>query len=112
MVHTQKFGDMQVPVPGFGAMGMSFGLGYNLTLEQAEPVLLKAIELGCTFWDTAVRRTAQFRLRQRVLTDHPGCLPSRCQRETPGRLHQEAQRARQDLPYVWNAIDGLEDLLT
>jgi aryl-alcohol dehydrogenase-like predicted oxidoreductase len=55
MVHTQRFGDMQIPVPGFGAMGISFGLGNNLTLEQAEPVLLKAIELGCTFWDTAVR---------------------------------------------------------
>jgi len=38
-----------------GAMGISFGLGNNLTLEQAEPVLLKALELGCTFWDTAVR---------------------------------------------------------
>jgi hypothetical protein len=36
-------------------MGISFGLGYNLTFEQAEPVLLKALELGCTFWDTAVR---------------------------------------------------------
>lgn len=35
-------------------MGLSFGLGTNLTYEQAEPVLLKAIELGCTFWDTAV----------------------------------------------------------
>ena len=35
-------------------MGLSFGLGYNLSLEEAEPVLLKAIELGCTFWDTAV----------------------------------------------------------
>lgn len=35
-------------------MGMSFGLGSNLSLEEAEPVLLKAIELGCTFWDTAV----------------------------------------------------------
>ncbi|KAK3671947.1 hypothetical protein LTR78_008122 [Recurvomyces mirabilis] len=34
-------------------MGISFGLGTNLTLEQAEPVLLRAIELGCTFWDTA-----------------------------------------------------------
>jgi predicted aldo/keto reductase-like oxidoreductase len=51
---TQQFGDIQVPVPGFGAMGISFGLGNNLTLEQAEPVLLKALELGCTFWDTAV----------------------------------------------------------
>lgn len=54
MVLTQQFGDIQVPVPGFGAMGISFGLGNNLTLEQAEPVLLKALELGCTFWDTAV----------------------------------------------------------
>jgi len=56
MVQTQQFSDIQVPVPGFGAMGISFGLGNNLTLEQAEPVLLKALELGCTFWDTAVRR--------------------------------------------------------
>jgi aryl-alcohol dehydrogenase-like predicted oxidoreductase len=57
MVHTQQFGNIQVPVPGFGAMGISFGLGNNLTLEQAEPVLLKALELGCTFWDTAVRQS-------------------------------------------------------
>lgn len=54
MVKTLQFQDIQVPTPGFGAMGLSFGLGSNLSLEQAEPVLLKAIELGCTFWDTAV----------------------------------------------------------
>ncbi|KAJ5906405.1 uncharacterized protein N7473_003321 [Penicillium subrubescens] len=54
MVKTLPFGDIQVPSPGFGAMGLSFGLGSNLSLEEAEPVLLKAIELGCTFWDTAV----------------------------------------------------------
>ncbi|CAI7585845.1 unnamed protein product [Penicillium glandicola] len=54
MVKTLAFGDIQVPTPGFGAMGLSFGLGTNLSLEEAEPVLLKAIELGCTFWDTAV----------------------------------------------------------
>ncbi|KAF7943969.1 hypothetical protein EAE96_010381 [Botrytis aclada] len=54
MVKTVPFGDIQVPNPGFGAMGLSFGLGSNLSLEEAEPVLLKAIELGCTFWDTAV----------------------------------------------------------
>ncbi|KAL4869608.1 hypothetical protein BDV12DRAFT_208406 [Aspergillus spectabilis] len=53
MVKTLPFADIHVPSPGFGAMGLSFGLGSNLTLEQAEPVLLKAIELGCTFWDTA-----------------------------------------------------------
>jgi aryl-alcohol dehydrogenase-like predicted oxidoreductase len=54
MARTLPFADIQVPTPGFGAMGISFGLGSNLSLEQAEPVLLKAIELGCTFWDTAV----------------------------------------------------------
>ncbi|PWY85834.1 putative aldo-keto reductase [Aspergillus sclerotioniger CBS 115572] len=54
MVKTLAFGDLQVPSPGFGAMGLSFGLGTNLSYEEAEPVLLKAIELGCTFWDTAV----------------------------------------------------------
>ncbi|KAI5244814.1 putative aldo-keto reductase [Aureobasidium subglaciale] len=56
MVKTLPFGSSGIEVnnPGFGAMGLSFGLGTNLTPEQAEPVLLKAIELGCTFWDTAV----------------------------------------------------------
>ncbi|KAH7000552.1 aldo-keto reductase yakc [Ilyonectria destructans] len=54
MVRTLPFADMEVPVPGFGAMGLSFVMGTNLTPEEAEPVLLKAIELGCTFWDTAV----------------------------------------------------------
>ncbi|KAI4643003.1 hypothetical protein J4E93_007072 [Alternaria ventricosa] len=54
MVKTFQFQDIQVPSPGFGCMGLSHGLGSNLSLEEAEPVLLKAIELGCTFWDTAV----------------------------------------------------------
>jgi aryl-alcohol dehydrogenase-like predicted oxidoreductase len=54
MVKSLPFGDSQVPIPGFGAMGLSHSLGYDLKLEEAEPVLLKAIELGCTFWDTAV----------------------------------------------------------
>jgi aryl-alcohol dehydrogenase-like predicted oxidoreductase len=54
MVKTFPFADIHVPSPGFGAMGLSHGLGSNLSLEEAEPVLLKAIELGCTFWDTAV----------------------------------------------------------
>lgn len=54
MVKTLPFADIQVPTPGFGCMGLNHGFGYNCTLEEAEPVLLKAIELGCTFWDTAV----------------------------------------------------------
>jgi aryl-alcohol dehydrogenase-like predicted oxidoreductase len=35
-------------------MGISVAMGTNLTPEEAEPLLLKAIELGCTFWDTAI----------------------------------------------------------
>jgi aryl-alcohol dehydrogenase-like predicted oxidoreductase len=37
-------------------MGLNAGFGANLSYDEAEPVLLKAIALGCTFWDTAVRR--------------------------------------------------------
>ncbi|KPI42024.1 Aldo-keto yakc [NADP(+)] [Cyphellophora attinorum] len=54
MVKTLPFASSQVPVPGYGAMGLSAGLGTNLSYDEAEPVLLKALELGCTFWDTAV----------------------------------------------------------
>jgi len=62
MVQTLPFGSSGIEVnsPGFGAMGLSFGLGTNLTPEQAEPLLLKAIELGCTFWDTAVSTTFSY----------------------------------------------------
>lgn len=55
MAKTMRFADgVEVPVPGFGAMGISFAFGNNLSYDEAEPVLLKALELGCTFWDTAV----------------------------------------------------------
>lgn len=54
MVQSLPFQDIQVSNPSFDAMGISFGMGNNLSLEEAEPVLLKAIELGCTFWYTAV----------------------------------------------------------
>ncbi|KAJ5937110.1 hypothetical protein N7466_003560 [Penicillium verhagenii] len=54
MVKTLSIGGRQVPVPGFGAMGLNSAMGTDLDLAQSEPVLLKAIELGCTFWDTAV----------------------------------------------------------
>lgn len=58
MVKTLPFADRTVPSPGFGAMGLSFGYGTNLSPEEAEPVLLKAIETGCLFWDTAVAYAA------------------------------------------------------
>ena len=48
------FADIDIPVPGFGAMGLSQSFGTNLTAEQAEPLLLKLLEKGCTFWDSAV----------------------------------------------------------
>lgn len=55
MAGSLPFGSTEVPVPGFGAMGLSAAMGSNLSFEEAEPVLQKAIDLGCTFWDTAVR---------------------------------------------------------
>ena len=79
MVKTLPFADITVNSPGFGAMGLSFGLGSNLTLEQAEPVLLKAIELGCTFWDTAVRLDLKQFLYYNGSYRMTGRLPSRCQ---------------------------------
>jgi hypothetical protein len=54
MIKSLPFGDNQVPIPGFGAMGLNAMMGTNLSYEEAEPVLEKAIELGSTFWDTAV----------------------------------------------------------
>ncbi|KAJ5756903.1 aldo/keto reductase [Penicillium nucicola] len=54
MVKTLPFGDRQVSIPGFGAMGLNASMGTDFDLAQSEPVLLKAVELGCTFWDTAV----------------------------------------------------------
>ncbi|SPJ78356.1 aldo-keto reductase (AKR13) [Fusarium torulosum] len=54
MVKAFPFGEQKVSVPGFGAMGLNCGMGTDLGLEQSDPVLLKAVELGCTFWDTAV----------------------------------------------------------
>lgn len=56
MVKSLPFGDNQVPIPGFGAMGLNAMMGTNLSYEEAEPVLEKAIELGSTFWDTAVHQ--------------------------------------------------------
>ncbi len=54
MAKTLPLGDRKVSVPGFGAMGLNSAMGTDLNLEESEPVLLKAVELGCTFWDTAV----------------------------------------------------------
>jgi aryl-alcohol dehydrogenase-like predicted oxidoreductase len=89
MVKTLPFGDAQIPVPGFGAMGISFGLGTNLSLDEAEPVLLKAIELGCTFWDTAVSY-AEGLARGcfgKLMLCRKGCLQSWGQRKAPRGFH-------------------------
>jgi predicted aldo/keto reductase-like oxidoreductase len=74
MVKTLPFGDQQVPVPGFGAMGLNSAMGTDLDLAQSEPVLLKAIELGCTFWDTAVSRLFKVQRGNLTLITRIGCL--------------------------------------
>lgn len=63
MVKTLPLGDQKVSVPGFGAMGLNCAMGSDLDLEHSEPVLLKAVELSCTFWDTAVSCPVQVRPR-------------------------------------------------
>ncbi|CCF44343.1 aldo/keto reductase [Colletotrichum higginsianum] len=67
MVKTLPFAGIRVPVPGFGAMGITSFMSTRMSAEQAEPVLLKAIELGCTFWDTAVAYDAG--LNEKILGD-------------------------------------------
>ncbi|RXK40633.1 aldo-keto reductase [Tremella mesenterica] len=52
MVKTLSFADISVPVPGFGAMGFSQGYGPAKEEESFE-TMAKAVEIGCTFWDTA-----------------------------------------------------------
>lgn len=53
MVKTLPFADIAVPVPGFGAMGFSQSYGPAKD-EESLQTLAKAVELGCTFWDSAV----------------------------------------------------------
>lgn len=49
---TKKFQDIRVPAPGFNAMGMSAFYG-AFDDETSKKTLRRAIEIGCTFWDTA-----------------------------------------------------------
>ncbi|GAA5821046.1 hypothetical protein JCM11251_001935 [Rhodosporidiobolus azoricus] len=53
MPQTNKIDDaLTVPVPGFGGMGMSQSYG-ETNDEESKKVLRKAVEIGCTFWNTA-----------------------------------------------------------
>ncbi|WYZ33827.1 hypothetical protein EsH8_I_000103 [Colletotrichum jinshuiense] len=58
MVKTLPIGDVQLSVPGFGAMGLSHAMGTPLSTEEARPVLQMAVDLGYTHWDTAVAYAA------------------------------------------------------
>jgi len=44
---------VKVPAIGLGCMGMSPGTYGNPDPEECQRVLDRAVELGCTFWDTA-----------------------------------------------------------
>ncbi|KAI9010518.1 NADP-dependent oxidoreductase domain-containing protein [Hyaloraphidium curvatum] len=52
MVRMLPFADISVPAPGFGGMSLSSVWG---KAEDAESLalLMRAVEIGCTFWDTA-----------------------------------------------------------
>lgn len=49
---TQQFQDTMIASPGFGGMGMSQMYGPTDDKQSLE-TLRRAVELGCTFWDTA-----------------------------------------------------------
>ncbi|GAA5841873.1 hypothetical protein JCM11251_005407 [Rhodosporidiobolus azoricus] len=49
---VQLDSETTIPLPGFGAMGMSAFYGATDD-EQSKATLRKAIEIGCTLWDTA-----------------------------------------------------------
>ena len=45
--------DLEVSEIGFGCMGMSHAYGTVSTQKEAEELIEKAIDEGCTFFDTA-----------------------------------------------------------
>ncbi|KLO19313.1 Aldo/keto reductase [Schizopora paradoxa] len=49
---TRTVGNVKVPSPGFGGMGLSNVYG-PANDEESKEVLRHAIKIGCTFWDTA-----------------------------------------------------------
>ncbi|KAK8854971.1 hypothetical protein IAR55_003711 [Kwoniella newhampshirensis] len=53
MVHQLKFQDTTVAVPGYGCMGLSHTYG-AANDDESKKTLKAAVDLGCTFWDSAV----------------------------------------------------------
>jgi len=113
MTKTLPFGDIEVPVPGFGAMGLSSAMGSNLNYEQSEPVFKKAVELGCTFWDTAVAYGAganekligefvkKHNVRDKIL------VASKCGFEVFGEGRKVSNSAAHIKEYIEGTIDRL-----
>ncbi|WRT70566.1 uncharacterized protein IL334_007564 [Kwoniella shivajii] len=53
MVQQLTFQDINIPVPGFGCMGFSQSYG-PANDDESKRTLQTALDLGCTFWDSAV----------------------------------------------------------
>ncbi|KZV84918.1 Aldo/keto reductase [Exidia glandulosa HHB12029] len=73
-VPTRTFGKNgpQVSVVGLGLMGMSAYYGPAMPDETAFPLLDKAIELGCTHWDTSNMYGANEDTLNRYFKARPG----------------------------------------
>jgi len=73
MVKTAPFADISVAVPGFGAMSFSHAYG-PANDDDSKKTLTKAVELGCTFWDSAVVYGGGHNeaLLGEYLKEHPG----------------------------------------
>jgi aryl-alcohol dehydrogenase-like predicted oxidoreductase len=53
VMQTRRLGELKVSAVGFGAMGFSHGYGPGPGEDEAERLMRDALELGCTFFDTA-----------------------------------------------------------
>jgi aryl-alcohol dehydrogenase-like predicted oxidoreductase len=52
-MQTRRLGELKVSAVGFGAMGFSHGYGPGPDDDEAERLMREAVDLGCTFFDTA-----------------------------------------------------------
>ena len=55
---TRRLGNLKVSAIGFGCMGMTHAYGAPANEKEMLRLMDQAIDLGCTFYDTAVRSEA------------------------------------------------------
>ncbi|KAJ9096334.1 hypothetical protein QFC21_005154 [Naganishia friedmannii] len=112
MTRTLPFQDISVPVPGFGAMGFSMGYGPAKD-EESLQTLAKAVELGCTFWDSAVVYGAGHNesLIGRFFKENPGSrekvfIASKCGIECDFETKKTEMKVNNSAAHIKEYIEG------